>query len=96
MDVLLHITTPKAAAIASALGRAFNARGASWACFLTNDGVKVLDDDAFNAARTGAVRSAVCKKSWDLHMQNCDCPVERGSQTVNSELMAEAVRVVSL
>lgn len=96
MDVLLHITSPKSAPIASALGRAFNAQGATWACFLTNDGVKVLDDPAFNAARTGAVRSAVCEKSWEIHMAGHDCPVERGSQTLNSSLMAEAVRVVSL
>jgi hypothetical protein len=29
-------------------------------------------------------------------MAGKDCPVERGSQTVNSALMAEAARVVSL
>ncbi len=96
MDVLLHITAAQAAPIAGALGRAFSAQGATWACFLTNDGVKVLDDEAFNAARTGAVRVAVCEKSWDIHMAGRDCPVERGSQTVNSGLMAEAARVVSL
>jgi hypothetical protein len=96
MDVLLHITTPEAARVAAALGRAFVAQGASWGCFLTNDGVKALDDAGFAAATEGAARVAVCEHSWDLHMAGKDCPVERGSQTVNSALMAEAARVVSL
>lgn len=96
MDVLLHITTPKAAPVAAALGRALTAEGANWSCFLTNDGVKVLKDDAFAEAARDAARVAVCEHSWDLHMAGRDCPAERGSQTVNSALMAEAARVVSL
>ena len=44
MDVLLHITTPAAAPVAAALGRALSAKGATWAAFLTNDGVRALDD----------------------------------------------------
>jgi len=95
MDILLHITTPTAAPIAAALGRALSAKGARWAAFLTNDGVKVLDDKAFAAVSKGAARVAACEHSWDLHMSG-DCPVERGSQTVNSALMAEADRVISL
>lgn len=96
MDVLLHITTPQSANAAKALGRAFTAQGASWACFLTNDGVKVLSDADFVAMAKDATRMAVCEHSWDLHMLGQDCPVERGSQTVNSALMADAARVISL
>lgn len=96
MDVLLHITTPKAASIAAALGWALTAQGASWGCFMTNDGVKVLGNEGFSTAVDHAVRVAVCEHSWDLHMAGQPCPVERGSQTVNSGLMAEAARVVSL
>jgi hypothetical protein len=96
MDVLLHITSPSAAPVAAALGWALTAEGASWGCFLTNDGVQVLGDPDFSTAIDGAARVAVCEHSWDLHMSGTDCPVERGSQTVNSALMAEATRVVSL
>ncbi|GKY88428.1 hypothetical protein [Sinisalibacter aestuarii] len=96
MDVLLHITTPNAAPVAAALGWALTAEGASWGCFLTNDGVKALGEAEFSTAIDGAARVAVCEHSWDLHMAGADCPVERGSQTVNSALMAEAARVVSL
>ena len=95
MDILLHITTPAAAPLASALGRALSAKGATWAVFLTNDGVKALDDAGFAGAAKGAERVAACEHSWDLHMTG-ECPVERGSQTVNSSLMAEADRVISL
>lgn len=96
MDVLLHITTPNAAPIAAALGKALSAEGARWACFMTNDGVKALGNPGFATALKAATRAAVCEHSWEIHMGGQDCPVERGSQTVNSALMAEAARVVSL
>ncbi len=96
MDVLLHITTPDAAPVAAAIGRALSAEGANWGCFLTNDGVTVLNDAGFVDAAKDAERIAVCEHSWDLHMAGQDCPAERGSQTVNSALMAEAGQVVSL
>lgn len=96
MDVLLHITTPQAARVAAPLARAFSAQGATWGCFLTNDGVRSLDDTEFSAALAKAERVAVCEHSWQLRMPGRFCPVEQGSQTINSALMAEARRVVSL
>lgn len=96
MDVLLHITTPGAARFAAPLARAFAARGATWGCFLTNDGVRSLEDGDFAAELAKAERIAVCENSWDLHMRGRACPVERGSQTINSALVAKARRVVSL
>jgi len=96
MDVLLHLTTPNAARIAAPLARALTGRGATWACFLTNDGVKTLSDADFMAVTASAERVAVCEHSWDLHMAGQSCPVECGSQTINSALMAEAAKVVSL
>ena len=96
MDVLLHITTPDSARLAAPLGRALSRAGASWGVFLTNDGVKVLDDAGAAEAFADAARVAVCEHSWDIHAAGRACPVERGSQTVNSAMMAEADRVVSL
>jgi len=96
MDVLLHVTTPDAVRIALALGHALSERGATWGCFLTNDGVKALGDAAFLATIEGAQRVAVCEHSWDLHMAGQPCPVEKGSQTINSALMGDADKVVSL
>jgi len=96
MDVLLHLTTPDAVHIAAPLGRALSRQGATWGCFLTNDGVTVLGDADFLNASGGAARIAVCEHSWDLHMPGRSCPVEKGSQTINSQLMAEASKVISL
>jgi len=96
MDVLLHIATPGAARIATALARALTAKGARWGCFLTNDGVCALADSAFAAAIKTAGHVAVCEHSWRQHMAGQVCPAEQASQTVNSALMAEARRVVSL
>ncbi|TCS60601.1 hypothetical protein [Varunaivibrio sulfuroxidans] len=101
LDVLLHITTAKSAAVAAPLGRALSAAGIRWACFLTNDGVMGADDAAFADALEGAQRVAVCEHSWDIHMKDPhakvrSCPFERASQTVNSALMGEAGRVVAL
>mgnify|MGYP001140466898 CR=1 FL=1 len=96
MDVLLHITAADSLPMALPLARALTRRGAAWGCFLTNDGVRVLDDDAFAEALGQSARAAVCEHSWDHHMAGHDCPVERGSQTLNSALMGEAARVVSL
>lgn len=96
MDVLLHLTTPDAVRIAAPLGRALTNRGARWGCFLTNDGVKALNDGDFIAIVQGAERAAACEHSWDLHMVGQACPVEKGSQTINSALMAQAAKVISL
>jgi len=96
MDVLLHIASPGAARIAAPLGRALTAKGARWGCFLTNDGVRAFDDESFAAVAASASRVCVCEHSWEQHMAGRTCPAERGSQTVNSALMAEARRVVSL
>ena len=96
MEVLLLITSPDAARFATPLGLALTRKGVAWGCFLTNDGVTLLGDRAFVEAGQGAARIAVCETSWDAHMLGQDCPVEMGSQTINSALMAEADKVVSL
>ena len=96
LDILLHIANPAAARIAAPLARAFAARGVRWGCFLTNDGVRALGDAAFAATLSTAARAVVCEHSWDQHMPGRQCPAERGSQTINSALMAETARVVSL
>ncbi len=96
MDVMMHLTTPDAARIAAPLGRALSAQGATWGCFLTSDGVMALADADFLTVSANAERIAVCETSWDLHMAGQSCPAETGSQTINSIMMAEAEKVVSL
>ncbi len=96
MEILLHVTTPEGARMGAALARACARAGISWGCFLTNDGVRALADPAVVAALRPATRAAACEHSWHRHMNKIPCPVELGSQTNNSALMAEARHVVSL
>ncbi len=96
MDVLIHMSSREATGLAVNLADALTRRGADWACFLTNDAVTAADTPAFVEAVKSASRAVVCEHSWDQHMTGRDNPFERGSQTINSALMAEADRVVSL
>jgi hypothetical protein len=96
MEVLLHVTTPDGARIGASLAGACTRAGIVWGCFLTNDGVRALADSTFVATLRPAARAVACEHSWHQHVGNEACPLELGSQTVNSALMAEARRVVSL
>ncbi len=96
MDVLIHMSNREATGMAVKLAEALSRRGANWACFLTNDAVTAADTPDFVEAIGSASRAVVCEHSWDRHMAGRDNPFERGSQTINSALMADADRVVSL
>ncbi|GIX27422.1 MAG: hypothetical protein KatS3mg123_1303 [Burkholderiales bacterium] len=69
--------------------------GATVACFFTFDGVLVAADPRLKEV-LGEGRAVACDESWRRLRPGEPCPVEAGSQTVNSALMAEAKRVVSL
>ena len=96
MDLMLHIAHPDAGPVAAGLAAALNRAGVAWGCFLTNDGVRALKHDGFRAAVKGAARAAVCELSWHRFMGDAACPVELGSQTTSSALLAEARRVLAL
>lgn len=96
MEILLHMTNPSGARIGVALARACERAGIIWGCFVTNDGVRVLADPAFVQALRSASRAVACEHSWRHYMGEMPCTVKLGSQTVNSELVAEARRTVSL
>jgi hypothetical protein len=56
----------------------------------------VLADAAVVTAIEAAGRAVACEKSWEEYMGGAACPVELGSQTVNSALMGEAEKVISI
>lgn len=96
MDVMLHVSSADAAPTVLSLARACARAGIKWGCFFTNDGVRALTDSAIVDVLAGAERAAVCEHSWQQVMGDGVPPIEAGSQTVNSAMMAEAERVVSL
>jgi len=96
MDLLLLVTHPQAGVITESLARACNRAGIEWAVFFTNDAVELLADPGLFSAVSQGGRVIACQDSWNRYMPGRDCPVDLGSQTNNSELVAQARRVVSL
>lgn len=95
MDILFHVTTEAGAHFLLPLARACRRRGHAFGAFFTHEGVRGLLDAQLQAALAGA-RAVVCEESWHRFCGDAACPVELGSQTVNSALMGEAKKVVSL
>ncbi len=94
-DILFHVSTEPGGEVLLPLMRAAARAGSEVAAFFTHRGVIGLRDPALVAALAGS-RAVVCEHSWDRYCPGLECPVERGSQTINSALMGEARRVVSL
>lgn len=95
MKLLFHVTTAESGRLLKPLVMAARRANASFAAFFTHEGVKTLEDADLLAALAGS-RAVVCEESWHRFCPGRECPVENGSQTINSALMAEAERVVSL
>ena len=95
MDILFHVTTEGGAQILLPLARACRRRGHAFGAFFTHEGVRGLRDAQLQASLEGS-RAVVCEESWHRFCNGLTCPVELGSQTVNSALMGEAKKVVSL
>ena len=95
MDILFHVTTEAGAQLLAPLARACRRGNHAFAAFFTHEGVRALRDAEVQAALDGA-RTVVCEESWHRFCPDGACPAELGSQTVNSALMGEAAKVVSL
>ncbi|MCL6555716.1 MAG: hypothetical protein K6T56_05060 [Burkholderiales bacterium] len=95
IDILFHVSHQGAGRYLLPLVAAARRRGATVACFFTNDGVLVVADPEIKGA-LGDVRAVACEESWRRFRPHEPCPIEAGSQTDNSALMAQAQRVVSL
>jgi hypothetical protein len=96
MNILFHVSTPGGGALLLPLAQAAQRAGTSFAAFFTHEGVLGLKTEALVSALKVAERAVVCEESWHRFCPSLDCPVEYGSQTINSGLMAKAVRVVAL
>ena len=69
MDLLIHIATPHSRGVLDHLARACARSGIQWACFLTNDGVKLLEVQSIQKALSAADALIVCKHAWNLHLR---------------------------
>lgn len=96
MKVLFHVATEEGAAFLLPLALACRRGAHAFGVFFTHGGVRGLHDQRLQSALHGAARAVVCEESWHRFCPGSACPVELGSQTVNSALVGEAQRVVSL
>lgn len=96
VDLLFVASSDRGARVLVGLARACRTRGAKWGCFLTGDGVRLLGDADVRSELKGATRVVACEHSWKRLMQATLCPVELGSQTDHSALVANAARVLTL
>jgi hypothetical protein len=96
MNLLFHVSTRDGGSLLKPLALAARRANASFAAFFTHEGVLGLQDADLVAALATAERTVVCEESWHRFCPDIDCPVENGSQTINSALMGEAEKVVSL
>ena len=96
MDVHIMISNPASRAVALGLARACARSGIDWGVFLTNDGVRLLEDDEVVETLARAPRVFVCHESWKQIMNGAECPLPAGSQVNNSAMAGVARRIVSL
>ncbi|MBZ0093140.1 MAG: hypothetical protein K8F27_13090 [Sulfuricellaceae bacterium] len=96
MDLLFVVSTGQGADILTSLAQACIRKGAEWGCFFTNDGVHLLADSRVLSLMAAASPALACEHSWQRFMAGKNCPVELGSQTNHSALLATASRVVAI
>ncbi len=96
MKILFHVATGDGARFLLPLALACRRGGHAFGVFLTHEGVRGLDDARLQSALRDATRAVVCEESWHRFCPGAPCPVELGSQTVNSALVGQAQRIVSL
>jgi len=96
MELLLIVTCGDAAPLLAPLTAACGRRQIEWAAFFTHDGVIALDDPRVRVALQSGSQVIACQDSWNHHRPTQSCPVELGSQTSNSAMIAAAARIVSL
>lgn len=96
MDLLFHVGTAAGGRLLLPLLCAARRANCRVGAFFTHDGVLGLRDDKLTAELARIERAVVCEESWHRYCADRPCPIEAGSQTVNSALMGEATKVVSL
>ncbi|MGE5087675.1 MAG: hypothetical protein ACM3QY_01005 [Candidatus Levyibacteriota bacterium] len=96
LDLLLVASTEQGAKVLVPLAAAARRRSTVLGCFFTSVGVKLLGDDEVLAAIAGAGAAIACEHSWGRYMGDARCPVELGSQTDHSALVARAAKVVAI
>ena len=71
-------------------------RGIQFQCFFTGEGVLNLEQSELIDLLKKSSSSVVCHQSWQKFFNKTSSPINEGSQTNLSEMIADQVKVVSL
>lgn len=96
MKILILVSHPESKEALIGLADACSRRKQEFLCFITGDGVKLLDSDEVVDILKKAERAVVCEYSWAKHFTNRQAPIEEGSQTDHSAMVSIVKQVVSL
>ncbi|OBS10494.1 hypothetical protein [Acidihalobacter prosperus] len=96
MELMYVVSSRDARALLPPLLRATRRRGIEWGAFFTGEGAAILGDAECAALLSGAARAVVCEHSWQRHGDGESCPIELGSQTDHSAMIARTYKVISL
>ena len=97
MKILFEVSCGESADLLLSLARACQRSALTWGCFFTGDGVRTLArDDVLSTIKASAAEASACELSWERHMGESPCPVDKGSQTTNSGMVGDFDRVISL
>ena len=96
MKILFVISNPETADVLKGISEACSRANQEYLCFFTGDGVKLLQENKIVTAIQSAERNVACEHSWEKHFSTQKMPIEKGSQTDHSAMIAMVDRVVSL
>lgn len=96
MNILLVISHDNLENFICPLITKFIERKIDFQCFLTGSGVMNLNKKEVVALINKGEKSIVCHQSWQRYFGEKKPPIDEGSQTNLSEMIAEDIKVVSL
>ena len=96
MNILLVISHNNLENFLHPLLEKFNEREIKFSCFFTGTGVLNLTDSKLLKVLDISSKAIVCHQSWEKYFPEKKSPIEEGSQTNLSEMIAGDFKVVSL
>lgn len=96
MNILLVISHNDLEKFLQPLLEKFNERKINFSCFFTGTGVLNLTDSKLLKILNISSKAIVCHQSWEKYFPEKKSPIEEGSQTNLSEMIAGDYKVFSL
>ena len=96
MNILLVISHEDLENFLQPLLEKFNERKINFSCFFTGIGVLNLSDSKLLNVLNNSAKAIVCHQSWEKYFPEKKSPIEEGSQTNLSEIIAGDYKVFSL